>query len=232
MFKSLVALSSQKHADLRLTSNAHFEHLREEVSCPLMASEVVNASRSLPIVFPQDKATYPLALVAAERGRNAFVDDEGRWTAGHLPIHFRRYPFVLGEHEKTLVLMIDERAPSLSTSEGEPLFAQEDGKTVPAPWLRDIQKELVGLTRMHRATQALCAPLSERDVLVPKILNLKFNDKTRQIRGLRIIDMERVNALPDDTLAAWARSGLLALIYAHTQSLANLKRLSANSTNT
>ena len=232
MFKSLAALSSVKHADLRITSNAHFQHLSEEVSCPLMASEVVAASRSLPIVFPQDQATYPLALVAAEKGRNAFIDDQGRWTAGHLPIHFRRYPFMLGEHGKSLVLMIDESAPSFSTSEGQPLFVQEDDKTVPAPWLREIQKELVGLTRMHRATQALCAPLSEHDVLVPKILNLKLNDKTRQVRGLRIIDMDRVNALPDDILASWARSGLLALVYAHTQSLANLKHLNIKPNNT
>jgi len=228
MFKSLVALSAQKHADLRLTSNAHFQHLGAEVSCPLMASEVVAASRTLPIVFPQEKAIYPVALLGAEKGQNAYVDEQGRWTAGHLPIHFRRYPFMLGEHGKSLVLMIDESAPGFSTSEGQPLFVEEEGKPVPAPWLRDIQKELVGLTRMYRATQALCAPLSEHDVLTPKILNLKTNEKTRQIRGLRIVDMDRVNALPDNVLADWARSGLLALIYAHTQSLANLKQLNRN----
>ncbi|WP_293681066.1 SapC family protein [uncultured Phenylobacterium sp.] len=232
MFKSLVALSPQKHAHLRLTSTAHFQHLSEEVSCPIMASEVVNASRSFPIVFQQDNATYPLALVAAEKGRNAFIDDEGRWTAGHLPLHFRRYPFTLGEHGKSLVLMIDESAPSLSTSDGQPLFVEEKGKAVPAAWLRDIQKELFNLTRLHRATQALCAPLSEYNVLVARILSLKVNGKARQIRGLRIIDMDRVHALPDDTLAAWARSGLLALVYAHTQSLANLKRFSINSIHT
>ena len=121
--------------------------------------------------------------------------------------------------------MIDEAAPSLSSTEGQPLFVEEEGRKVPAPWLRDIQKELVGLTRMYRATQALCAPLVEHDVLTPKNLNLKVGDKTRQIRGLRIVDMDRVNALPDDVLAGWARSGLLALVYAHTQSLTNLKSL-------
>lgn len=225
MFKSLVALSTQQHADLRLTATASFEHLGQEVSCPLMATEVVPASRSLPIVFPQGDKIFPMALMGAAKGHNAFVDETGRWTGGYLPIHFRRYPFVLGERDNTFVLMIDESAPSFSRSQGEALFIQEDGKTVPAPWLRTTQKELLGLTRMHRDTQALCAPLAEHDVLVSQALNIKSNDKTRQIRGLRIVDLKRLNALPDDVLAAWARSGLLALVYAHAQSLSNLNRL-------
>lgn len=227
MFKSLVALSSATHADLRLAPNVTFAHLSGEVSCPLMASEVVAASRALPIVFPQEGAVSPLALVAAEKDHNVFIDADGRWTAAHMPIHFRRYPFVLGENKKTLVLMIDEAAPSLSKTEGQPLFVDEGGKKTPAPWLREIQKELVGLTRLHRATQALCAPLGEHDVLVSKVLNLKAGEKSRQVRGLRIVDMQKVNALPDDVLASWARSGLLALIYAHTQSLAHVKLLNA-----
>ena len=48
---------------------------------------------------------------------------------------------------------------------------------------------------------------------------------SRRVNGFRTINMEKFDALPDETFLQWRRNGLLPLIFAHFASLGNVNRI-------
>jgi hypothetical protein len=227
MFENAEVLDASRHGDLRFKPVAGFAFARTVASAPLAPAEVVRASREYPIVFRVvDGTVSPVALLSLHAGASAFVDDEGSWTAGYVPAHIRRYPFVLGSTREAgrFVVMVDRDAPQLG-DEGEPLF--EAGKA-PAggvverarDFLTSFQKELLQGERLY-------APLLEQHLHVERGITLGSGSKKRTaVRGFRVVDAERLGALGDEAAGAWLRNGLLAHVFAHLHSLALLDRLS------
>jgi len=76
------------------------------------------------------------------------------------------------------------------------------------------------------AVPARFAALVEADVLIERTLDTRVSGRVaHQIRGVRVVDRERLTALDDATLAAWARSGLLEVVYVHLRLLDNLRHM-------
>lgn len=226
MFKSVETLDSQKHAELTYKGVAGYAFARELASAPLAVSELPEAARHFPILFPPEGRVVPVALLSLRRGSTPFVTADGDWAVDYIPAHIRRYPFVLGETESAdrFLVMIDRAAPQFSADGGEKLFV--DG-TAPEGGIVERAREF--LSNFHRQlaqTEVLLKPLDEKGVLVVRQLTVKRGEKTEvAVSGFRQVDPEALAKLDDATLAAWVRSGLMAVVIAHLHSLSNAERL-------
>lgn len=224
MFKKIEVLSNKNHQDLRFTPVNSFNFAATVLNAPLGASEFHLASRHYPIIFPS-KSTTPLALFALNQKTNSYVRKDDTWSVPYIPAHIRRYPFVIAntadkDSKENFVVCIDTEAPHFADGQGNPMFTA-DGE--PA----DITKSAISfLEKFHyelTATQKLCQELDDQDVLVEKRIVLEKNGKKESIAGFRCVDMKKVIALEDAVLAKWVRNGLIGLINAHLQSMANIK---------
>lgn len=229
MFEQLEAVSADRHGHLRLRGLADYRFAAGESQVPLVFSEMLEAAKHFAIVFPAASPERPVALLGERAGTNRFVDDAGRWTAGYLPAHLRRYPFILAPADADnadgrYTVLLDRAAPHFDTDSGEALFDGGEFAGIGGPadavaFLRRFQREA-------DAVPARFGPLTQAGVLVERSLDVRRGGElVRRIGGIRVVDRERLAALDDATLAAWARDGLLEAVHAHLASLSNLRRL-------
>jgi hypothetical protein len=228
LFEQLEPMSADRHGHLRLRKVADYSFAAAESQVPLVFSEMLEAAKHFAIVFPSASPERPVALLGGEAGRNHFVNESGRWGAGYLPAHLRRYPFTLAtandgsEHRYSVLL--DRNAPHLSSEEGEPLFV--DGELAGSGSVADAVAFLQRFQREADAVPEYFLPLVQAGVLVERSLDVRCGGTVvRRISGVRVADRHRLAALDDATLSAWARNGLLEAVHAHLLSLSNLRRL-------
>ena len=232
MFETLEALRSDRHADLRFTPVSDFGFAAGYHLAPLGAAEVGETARHMPIVFlPAGSAGagVPQALMALGPGRNDYVAEDRAWTGGYVPAHFRRYPFILGRlggGSGEYALMIDSEAPHFAGEgdAGEPLFNADGSPTDLVARARDFARWFHGQT--ERAREQV-RKLEEAGVLVDRQLTLTRGETEGTVRGLRLVDMDQVRALPDETLGEWVRTGVMDLVHAHLLSLGHIQHLDA-----
>jgi hypothetical protein len=227
MFKELTPLNHQKDSQLRYLAKADFSFAKEEVQVPIMASEFTKAAKIYAVVFPASGTLVPQGLLGVTAKENLFVNDQGQWPGAYIPLHFRRYPFVLGQmkDENKFVIMIDRASGQFSETEGEPLYSTEEEKTVPSELLKRITQDLTNIQNAYLTTKNLVKPLEDYGVLAPYKITLGKGELEKQIRGLRVVDWKKVVKLEDKVLAEWVRSGLMQLIQLHLMSLENVKFL-------
>lgn len=219
MFENAVILDSKKHAGLGYHPVSDFSYARNVLSAPLAGTEILQASREFPIVFPTSGRGVPVALMGYAPDKNLWVAEDGSWAGRYVPAHLRRYPFVLGEQSGSdrFVVMVDPAAMSEDGS-GEPLFEKDaipEGGIVERArnFLTTFQRELT-------ETEAFFEPLRKAEILVPRVFTVrKGEEQIGQVRDLQIVDSDKLAALDDSTLAEWVRSGLMAMVIAHLHSL-------------
>ncbi len=224
MFENLEILNKEKHADLRFSPATGFEFARELTIAPLSVTEAVGAAKFYPIVFPKEGPPIPQALLSLQKERNNFVDADGRWTVPYIPVHIRRYPFILTKSptEGTYAICIDKDAPHFQEGEGEPLFTA-DGE--PGEVLTRAQTILTQFQQELVAGEKLLQALVDHDVLADQQFNIEAGGKKSTIAGFRGVDHKKLTALDDAILATWVRNGLMGLIFAHLHSLENVRTL-------
>lgn len=208
-----------QHQHLKLaTPNAAFAATASSI--PVGLSEIPQIARSYPIVFPAD-GSGAVAVVGLRDNENLFVNASGHWReAVYVPAYVRRHPFIFLNDVKgrRLVLCIDEAAECLNETEGEPLFVE--GQRSPA--LQAALEFTTAFQTQHDACVEFVAELARADLLVERDARITLNDgESRQVNGFRIVDEERLNAIPDDTFLDWRRKGWLGLLYCHLVSLNN-----------
>lgn len=225
MFENFANLDVDIHKDLKFAPSVNLEFAKTTSVAPLAASEISKAMRHFPIAFSIDEPMTPVAFMSLIEGQNAFVNAAGQWTADYLPVHIRRYPFILGDTDdpNEFSVMFDTDATELNTAAGQPLY-EESGEMAPA--LKEAVDLLQAFQYELKATQQLLRPLIEKDVLTVQSISVNQPDgNVWTFEGVHAVDGDRVNALDDATLAAWNRSGLMAIIYAHFHSLENVRYL-------
>ena len=216
-------LNRERHAGLKLRTDGDFGFASMINSVMLVGEEFAEAQRHFPIVFVQiaPRQFFPAVLLGVRGQENLFVDAAGEWAEGvYIPAFVRRYPFVLAPDG---AVCIDEAGAALSTAEGEPLFL-EDGKN--SPMLDRISAFLAKYQAEVKKTQSLCDELRDRDLLKAWTVQVVSEaGEAYRMDGLYIVDTEKLNALPDETIAAWFRTGQLACLQAQAASMQNLNRL-------
>lgn len=226
MTSKLTLLSPKQHHDLRFRRLNDFSFARKQHQCPLLAGEIYAASINYPILFPVNEPIIPHALLSLQPGKNPLVTDDGRWTGAYLPLHYRRYPFFLGREQGAdkAAILFDAAAPQLTSEDGQPLYVPEGDDYIATPILEEIKNTLRSFDAAYQETEALCKLLVNAEVLEPaRMLSVAGNEK-RAISGFQVVNWEKVTTLNDETIANWARTGLIQLIHCHLQSIRRLNR--------
>jgi hypothetical protein len=231
MFTNIEVLDKAKHADLRFSRVADYNFAKDLTVVPLGAREMIQASKYYSIVF-SGEGHLPHAILSLKKGNNGFyIDADGQWKVLYIPAHIRRYPFILakGKDEKAFAVCIDKDAPHFQNAEGKgaPLF-DENGN--PADILTRAMTFLKGFQADLSSTELLLKPLFDENLIVPKQLNLEKNGEKSVIAGFSAVDLEKLNGLDDGILGKWVKSGLMNLVYAHLNSLGNVRQVAALST--
>lgn len=217
-------LNATIHANWRLKSgDAGFA--REAPYVPIVAGELAAASRSYPVVFAADSA-QPVAVLGLERGANLFVED-GRWSLDtHIPAYVRRYPFgfIATTDPDGFMLAIDAGSDRVAHegTEGEPLFA--DGQ--PSKLTKEALEFCAAFGREVELTRLFTDALREKELLIDRRVDATLpNGRALGLDGFQIVEAEKFAALDDETVLAWHRQGLLALVHHHLASLDRFRAL-------
>ena len=219
-------LNAERHGALSLHAQPDFRFAAATNAVPIMTAEFAEAMRFYPIVFAGDPA-HPVA-VQGMKGQNLFVDADGQWTQAHyIPAYVRRYPFVfIDAGERGFALGIDMGCDRVKPAAGEagflPLF---DGVT-PAEVTQGALHFSTALQAEHNATRAFATALIAHDLLVDQQAHGTFpGGEPFAVQGFRVVDAEKLAALPADVIADWHKNGWLGLIQLHLVSLARWRDL-------
>lgn len=209
------ALSTQQHADLRLTDKQDMAFARTSNAVPLTFGEFTECARHFPIVFVGQEQSFAAGIVGLRDKENLFIDATGQWANGvYIPAYIRRYPFVFVQQQgqDQFTLCVDRVSNRLSTEEGEPFFV--DGK--PSPMTQRALDFCTAFQRQHLATIKLVEQLEEHDLLLGNQGTFRTQDgRTLTLRDFKTVDEDKFKALSDDAVLALHHSGALAMIHAH-----------------
>ncbi|MEA3390694.1 MAG: SapC family protein [Pseudomonadota bacterium] len=221
-YKQPEPLSSEWHAAWRLLDgDASFA--AETAFVPILATEVMAASRDYPIVFAAD-TTAPIAVLGLDR-MNLFVQN-GQWDErAYVPAYVRRYPFAFmaTREPEGFCLAIDATSGRVA-QEGEAGTALFEGGE-PSPLTRQALEFCSAFGRDAAVTELFSVALKEKEILIDRRADATLPDGRKfGLAGFQIVDEAKFKALDDATILAWHRAGILALVQFH---LASLERFHA-----
>lgn len=227
IYSSVVSLNRRDHGDLAYKPTEHFDFARELNAAPIMAAEFNACAGDYAIVFADaEGVALPAVLFGVNQAQNLFVDPQGKWLGGYLPAFIRRWPFVFSTDEKgeTLTLCIDETAPGFNRDgRGERLF---DSEGEPTGFTRQMLEFLKEFQAQQLRTKAFAERLQELDLLQAVEARIPLpNGEPRTLTGFKVVDREKLKALPAETLERMFRGDELELIYLHLFSMRNIERL-------
>ncbi|EXJ15989.1 SapC family protein [Imhoffiella purpurea] len=224
---SIIPVSREVHADKHWRRFESYAFARRMMAVPLVASEIPNASTSMPLAFMrQDERYLPVALMGLEQDSNLFVSPDGRWLARYLPLALRAYPFSLAlTKEGEQILCVDESSGLVGEGAGgEPFFTPQGS---PSEGLTEIMV-MLRQTEAHRvASAAACALLAGQSLFRPWPISVKGDAGERQLEGLYQIDESLLNELPDDAFLSLRQAGALSMAYFQLLSMQHLSLLGA-----
>jgi hypothetical protein len=212
-----------EHQELRVAETTDWYFAAGEVVVPIVLSELADVAREYPVIFVKNKPTV-YALTGIEQGINAYVGKDGRWLATYIPAQLRSYPFGLTSvphNPGEFVIVVDAEAPQLRSHSGSLLF--EGGQ--PSYFLQKRINLLKVLQRAELFTYASVKAIQEAGLLKDQSLSVKKADQQMtQLKGLQVVDEQKLNQMHPNEFARLRKQGALALIYAHLLSLANLRQ--------
>jgi len=227
MASNIVAINSEQHANLKLVSPRDFDHIKDKNIVSLVVYEFTLCATECPIIFIKGQETgrfQAVALMGFKPGNNYFVSDN-KWTGLFIPGIVATYPFRITPHpqsEDQLFLAADLNTTMLSEEEGEPLFDADKKET---ELFSKIKADVSQYYKQTQITDGFCQMLAEWDLLSARDLNVDLNGEKITIQSVYMIDDEKLNALSDDKILQLHKRGLMPAIYAHKNSLHQMRRL-------
>jgi hypothetical protein len=228
-YKNVIPLSSINHKNHYIESSGNYKFAKKTNSIYIADIEFTKAAKEYPIVFAadQDKSVYPVVLLGLDRDQNLFVDKDGKWLANYIPAYARRYPFILaraGGDEGNYTICIDDQYPGFNTEKkGERLFGRNGAHSEQLKKTIEFLKEYNNHTR---ATLALCAKLSELNILEPMKLNVETkNGRKLSMVGFMGVNRTKLKVLSQEHVNQLFKTDQLELIYLHLASLGNVEML-------
>ena len=226
-YNDLMPLNSRDHAKFKSRTVDNAKWLATQHAIPLTADEFVQSQRNYPIIFSAGETILPLALMGLNEGVNTFVDADGKITDPiYLPAYVRRYPFMLARLQPDsdeLSLCFDPTSESLGEfAEGDPLF---DGEGKISQFTQGALDFCENFEQAGRRTQAFVDELVKNDLLMDGevAIQREGTDQPFLYRGFKMVNQEKLQALPAEVVDAWNKNGILMLIHAHLFSLEQMR---------
>jgi hypothetical protein len=231
MYERLIPVNRDQHRAMRIqTGSGQLSFARQTNSLPLAVTELPLAALDYPCVLVGEGSSHALvALVGLRDEENLLVDAQGAWAAqSYVPAFVRRYPFMLAEQDGSdeMTVCVDDAYDGLNTAQGEALF-DEQGQA--APYLQQLQNFLLAYHQDMLATARFAQRLADLDLLVERSIDCQLQGQAQRVtlNGFKVVDENRLRALPTDTVQELFASGALGWIHAHLMSLNNVNKLGA-----
>ncbi|MBA2920062.1 multidrug transporter [Sphingomonas sp. MAH-20] len=222
LYKDLVPLSSDQHADWGTKSLDGLHFLKGQHAVPIVIDEFVQVQRSFPIIFADADYPVPLALMGLNEGVNVFLDADDRFSQPlYVPAYIRRYPFMLaqlGQNPQELSLCFDPTSGAVGP-DGEAVKLFENGQ--PSQGTKDILSFCEQFEQGAQRTGAFIKELQDLDLLMDGEVSIQPEGATQPhiYRGFKMVNEEKLRDLRGDQLRKMMQSGMLTLIMAHLFSL-------------
>lgn len=230
-----VLLNNIEHKDLKINnerSTAMGDNVWFAQTFPM---EFRSAQAHYPILFQKDNNTgqfMPVTLFGFENNDNLFLK-EGKWDAAYIPLAVQRMPFYIGQQnvvndgvtEQQRVITLDLDSPKVNTEQGINLFLEYGGNSDYLEHMANVLESLhVGLQQNNDFIEILLAC----ELLESVTLDIELNDGSKnQLIGFYTINEDKLNNLPQDTLAKLHNTGFLEAIYMVLASQAHIHDLVA-----
>lgn len=228
-----VLLDNVTHKDLRV-DKAYRKGAGYDVNLArVFPVEFVHLQREYPLFFVRNTEGghfEPIALLGFSEAENLFLSEAG-WVADYIPLSIQRQPLLIGFQEQLVggvptevpVVHIDLDHPSVSETEGEPLFLAHGGES---PWLERMSSILKTIHEGHEVNQAFSQLLVGLELIESLVLEIELKDGSKHtVKGLYAINETRLNALSANGLEVLHRKGHLKDLFLMQASLANLDRV-------
>ena len=222
-----IALNEQAHKDWKIEAVEDYKFAKKTNSVYLMSAEFVLASKEYPVVFVRNNdVVTPIALLGLKDNTNQFVVPKGGWDADYIPAYVRRYPFIPATKEGSdeLMLCIDEGYKGLNSKKAKlPLF-DKDGKP------DVITQQAINLLQSYHVenntTAEFCKIVDALGLFEEaQVEGSTASGEKIQMGGFLRVSRSKLADLKSKDVKSLFDNGALELIYAHLQSLANLKNL-------
>jgi len=226
-------LDNVSHKNLRVNHTYRPGHGFDTNLARAFPGELLVLQNEYPLFFVKNRESghfEPTALLGFTEHENLYLQD-GRWDAACLPHSIERQPLLIGFQEQSVegaprqvpVVHVDLDHPSLSDSEGMPLFLPHGGES---EWLERATAILKAIHDGHNAIPPLSQTLVGMELIESVSLNLEFRDGSKHtLTGLYTVDESRLAALTAPALETLHARGYLHHLYMMLASQPNLEAL-------
>jgi len=224
-------LTSERHSGKSLAKTSGHIFARRTNSVPLNGVEFAVAQRNYPIVFSEEGAPFPVAILGLRSDENLFLGANGEWEKGaYIPAYVRRYPFVFmaAADQKQFALCIEMDPEHVIEGDSNPFFRGGE----PTDVTRNALAFCSSFQAEYERTRAFAAALVEHQLLESRTADVALGGERKFVFGpFKVVDEGKLADLPNAVIADLLRKGWLAWIHAHSLSFANwaslAQRLSA-----
>ena len=230
IYGQVEAVNKQRHQDWSIKAGKDFSFAKKVNSVPLMAVEFASAAADYSIVFAgSGEDLLPVVIMGIREDENLYIDTAGAWNVDYVPAFIRRYPFVFASTDEgdTLTLCVDEDYEGCNQEgRGERLFDSEGERT---QYLGKVLDFLQDYQQHFQRTQAFCKQLNALGLL--EEMGAKFtlsSGEERTLSGFKVINREKLKALPAEDVQKLFNNDGLELVYLHLQSMQNLSKVLKN----
>jgi len=224
-YEKPIILNKKEHKDWKIEAIEDYKFAKQTNSVYLMSTEFVLTSKEYPIVFLRNNNTViPVAVLGLQKDINQFIASNGGWDADYIPAYVRRYPFIPATKEGNdeLILCIDADYEGLNSKKAKlPLFNKDGNPDIVTQQAIDLLKSY---DDENKITLEFCKVIDDLGLFE----EAQVEDGTSQSGDIKLGGFLRINYnkftdLDDKTVKSLFDSGSLELIYAHFQSLVNLR---------
>lgn len=217
---SFEVLTADKHSDVRVDEGklaktfANFHLVNVEIK------EAVQASSEYPLFFSKvsNQQRWTISALCGFAPKENVFETQGTWLAHVTPLSLRTLPFTLSfeSDPTTPETLLDMDSPAVAKSNtgkdsGDALFLSS-GR--PTAYLDNKQKLLKERVDAMQQTASLLGELAELALIQPTDLLIEYADKTQQrVGGLAMLNEERLQQLPPETLSALNKKGVLSVLF-------------------
>lgn len=224
----IVPIQVDVHSRIKI-NDSNMAHVSSQQVIPIVFQEFLAAARTYPIVFVKNTDTgrfQSVCVLGIKPGENKFVKNN-QWLTGYIPQVVRNAPLYLIAEEGSqnlLHLGIDETSGRVDLDEGESLFDAAGKET---DYLMVRKNNLVAYLENESITKNIIDLLVEMDLLTHQHLSVQVAGENVSIKGVYIIDEDKLSQLADNHVLTLHKNGLFAPIYAHLMSLHQLSYVAA-----
>jgi hypothetical protein len=223
-----VLLNNVDHHDLRVITR-HGAEFGEAVNQVLVfPTEFEAVQREYPIVFRRNAEgeLRPFALLGLSRDENLYLDGKGGWRARYVPALFQRGPLSIAAPDTPdgePLIRIDLDHPSVSRSEGMPIFLPHGGKS---HYLERATGTLRTIFLGHQLLRPMIEAFEAANLLQPIHLEVRVSETAvHAVSEAFTIDRQRLAELGPAEQAELNDRGFLQSAFLAAASLGNMQHL-------